>query len=378
MAHGFISRLAERGHELWVAAERADLACSLGSNVRVFLIESRSKSTCFQRLDYMWQVRALFRRLSREIKFDLIHQLNPVYTGVSLALWGCGVPVVLGPYVADWPNDPDGAAASRPALRAILRPVEKAVALCQQQQAQTFLLTTEAARDRVISATRASTDSFLLPHGIDQHFFSPAPAGAQDDPASQQRILFLANISARKGIFDLLRAFETVQARFPEAELWIAGVGEDLERCRAMASSLRSCSRIQFLGRKTRAETVELFRRASVFCLPSHGEPYGMTVAEAMSCGVPVVVTSAGGVQHLVDEGGGMRVPVQSPDALADALCALLADPERRRAMGAHNRAKVLNSMTWDRVIDRLEQAYEQSLPTRPRAIQSSSVENYS
>jgi glycosyltransferase involved in cell wall biosynthesis len=326
----------------------------------------------------MWQVRALFRHLSRDIKFDLIHQLNPVYTGVSLALWGFGVPVVLGPYVADWPNDPDGAAASYPALRAILRQMEKAVALCQQQHAQTLLLTTEAARERVISSTRASLHSFLLPHGIDPAFFSPAPSGAHDDSGSQQRILFLANVQVRKGIFDLLRAFETVQSRFPGAELWIAGVGEDLEQSQAIASRLRCCARIQFLGRKTRAETVELFRRVSIYCLPSHGEPYGMTVAEAMSCGLPVVVTNAGGVQYLVDEGGGMRVPVQSPDALAGALSALLADPERRKTMGAHNRAKVLNAMTWDRVIDRLEQVYDLTLPSRPRAVRNSSVEKYS
>ena len=83
-----------------------------------------------------------------------------------------------------------------------------------------------------------------------------------------------------------------------------------------------------------------------------------MTVAEAMSCGRPVVVTNAGGPGHLLDDEGGMRVPVGRPDELASALSILLADQDRRAAMGLHNRRKVLSTMTWDRVIGRLEQIY--------------------
>jgi L-malate glycosyltransferase len=383
VAHGFISRLAERGHRVWVATERVELTHSLGSNVNAFVIGSGSKATGFKRLDYMRQVRSLFRRLSRGIDFDLIHQLNPVYTGVSLALWGFDVPVVLGPYVADWPNDPDGTAASYPALSGVFRHLEKAIAKLQQHHARALLLTTEAARRKVISPRRAGSRCYLVPHGIDAAFFSPAPSSPGRDPARRQRILFLANVAERKGIFDLLRAFETVQSRFNAAELWIAGAGEDLEHSRAFAAGLRSRAQVRFLGCKTRAETVELFRRASIYCLPSHGEPYGMTVAEAMSCGLPVVVTDAGGVRHLVDERGGIRVPVHSPEALAQALSELLADPQRRRSMGAQNRARVLGTMTWDRVIDRLEEVYELTLrtrqiqPSRPRAL-TTSIEDYS
>jgi glycosyltransferase involved in cell wall biosynthesis len=83
-----------------------------------------------------------------------------------------------------------------------------------------------------------------------------------------------------------------------------------------------------------------------------------MTAVEAMSCGKPVVVTNAGGLGCLVDDRGGLRVPVGDPECLADALCSLLADPARRREMGEHNRRRVLETMTWDRVIDRLEEIY--------------------
>jgi glycosyltransferase involved in cell wall biosynthesis len=93
-----------------------------------------------------------------------------------------------------------------------------------------------------------------------------------------------------------------------------------------------------------------------------------MTVAEAMSCGLPVVVTNSGGVRWIVDDDGGLRVPERSPEDLARALSELISDPTRRQTMGAHNRARALKLFTWERVIDQLEQIYTQSLRIRTGA----------
>ncbi len=92
-----------------------------------------------------------------------------------------------------------------------------------------------------------------------------------------------------------------------------------------------------------------------------------MTAVEAMSCGKPLVVTDAGGLGCLVDDQGGLRVPVGDPERLADALCTLIADPARRKAMGEHNRRRVLETMTWDRVIDRLEEIYIATIEDKRR-----------
>jgi hypothetical protein len=55
----------------------------------------------------MFHVRSLMRRLGKSQKFDLVHQMNPVFTGISLSLTGSHLPLVLGTYVARWPDDPD-------------------------------------------------------------------------------------------------------------------------------------------------------------------------------------------------------------------------------------------------------------------------------
>jgi L-malate glycosyltransferase len=357
VAHGFIRRLAERGHSLFVAAEQVSLESPLPSTVRVFPLRSRPGSGIWGRLDYLRRLRRLYLQLEREIEIDVIHQLNPVYTGITLALWPAQKPVILGPYVADWPTDPDAISGKSALVRAGLRYVKRSISGLQQRSATTLLVTTEEACRRVIAREQLRASSiYRLPHGLDSEYFSPLPVPSKSN--HQTVILFLANISERKGIFDLLRAFECVGSRFAGAVLWIAGDGPDERSARAVASNLTCARKIRFLGRQTRAQALELYRSADIYCLPSHGEPFGMTVAEAMSCELPVVVTNAGGVRWIVDDEGGVRVPEKSPQELAQALGELMAAPERRKRMGAHNREKVLEQFAWDRVIHRLEEIY--------------------
>src|SRR6185369_7397245 len=135
VAYGFIKRLAERGHSLFVVAESVNLSTPLPDNVHLFPIQYRFRSNALNRLDYMMQLRSLYHRLQRAVDFDLIHQLNPVYTGITLALWPLNVPVVLGPYVADWPANPDAISSSRSSVSSILRRVKRAAAHLQQKRA---------------------------------------------------------------------------------------------------------------------------------------------------------------------------------------------------------------------------------------------------
>ena len=363
VAHGFISRLAERGHRLYVAAEEVQLCRPLNPNVKLFPIRNQKRGAAAGRLSYIFQVRVLFQRLRAEISFDVIHQLNPVYTGISLALWGCEIPVILGPYVADWPNDPHAISSSRAGLRTLVRRLKNGTAYLQQSSATALLLTTEAALDRVISDEARQTKVYYVPHGIDTEFFSPSPSAKPRARAGDSTvILFLANISERKGIFDLLVAFDALSARLPKAELWIAGAGEGFAAAKELAAQSTAQGQIRFLGRKTREEALHLYRQADIYCLPSHGEPFGMTVLEAMSCGMPVVTTDSGGVSCLVDDQGGVRVPMKRPAALADALAALIEDEASRVRMGQYNRVKVAGRYSWDRVIDELEEVYQVTL----------------
>jgi glycosyltransferase involved in cell wall biosynthesis len=346
VAHGFIREIAARGHELHVAAGEVDLKRDIPGDVHFHRL-----GTAGGRMGYMRRVRGLYRRLCAEREFDMIHQLNPVDVGVSLALADAKPPLVLGPYVPDWASSGPGADAdvSAAALRA-----KRIVRALQQRRAAAVLLSTQAASEKVSAGTRARVHE--LPPGIDERAWAAAPApGGQD-------VLFLANLEVRKGIRVLLDAFERIAPELPEARLRIAGGGPETDVVRRRVRDTPALARVELLGHVERAQVMTTMQACDVYCLPSYGEPYGMTALEAMACARPVVATAAGGLQHLVPDDGGRKTAPGDPAALAGALRELLSDPQLRRAMGERNRAEIERRFAWSRVGERLERIYAETV----------------
>jgi L-malate glycosyltransferase len=364
IAYGFIRHLSERGHNLYIAAQEVDLRDPLPSNVHVFQISPRYKNELLTRLQYMSHVRQLFMRLQRQVNFDIVHQMNPVYTGVSLSLLWTGIPVVLGTYVARW-QDPGDESGDQPIGSKVASAFRTCVAALQQCVASHILLTAPAAANRLASLGPLGPSYSYLGHGIDTELFSP---GRRERDENSLSVLYLAHVSKKKGVFDLIRAFVDVAYSFPTCVLYVAGSGPETPAARDWAKHLGIEERVKFLGQVERLSAPEIYRDCSIYCLPSHGEPYATTVIEAMSCGKPIVFTNAGGLPHMVGAEGGIGVGVGDVKELSRALCCLLADPARRRAMGEHNRRRVLETMTWDRVTDRLEGIYVATIKDKRRA----------
>jgi len=107
-------------------------------------------------------------------------------------------------------------------------------------------------------------------------------------------------------------------------------------------------------------------RSSAVLCMPSFGEPYGMSVLEAFASGLPVVVTDAGGLPELVDAVGGEKVAPGDSAALAAALVGILRSPDRAEAMSQHNRMRAESEFSWPRVVDVLEDTYRTVIAKRP------------
>jgi glycosyltransferase involved in cell wall biosynthesis len=363
IAHGFLTQLARRGHRLQVAVERAELNKPLHPNISIHQIPCGRRGLFLSRLEYMYRVRALFKKLDNSFHFDLIHQLNPVFTGVSLSLIGSGLPLVLGTYVARWPDDSDSATTPRTSLSSrVLSSARNVICNLQQRYADAIVLTTPAARNRLPSADLVRDRVFMLPHGVDAELFSPDESSDASLAAQKENptILFFANVAPRKGIFTLIEAFAIVARHNQKAILRVAGDGSALDEVKRRAASMSCIDRIEFLGRQGRVAAATLYRNCDIYCLPSRGEPYATTVLEAMSCGKPIVVTDAGGLPYMVHDRGGKRVPVGNPVLLAEALLDLLGHPEQRRAMGRYNRKLVEATMTWENVINQLEEIYRQ------------------
>jgi phosphatidylinositol alpha-1,6-mannosyltransferase len=158
-----------------------------------------------------------------------------------------------------------------------------------------------------------------------------------------------------KGHDELLAAWPRVRSR-TAARLMIAGGGDDRGRLEAAARAAGLEDAVLFTGFVSEATLDALYRRSSLLALPSRGEGFGLVYLEAMRAGKPCLALAGMAAAEIVVPGEtGMLVPAGDLDALAAALSALLADPERARRMGEAGRERWRATFGYDRFRSRLE-----------------------
>ncbi|MPZ18549.1 MAG: glycosyltransferase [Luteitalea sp.] len=352
VSFAFLSRLAERGHELHVAAQVVDVLAALPANFHVYELLPGSRLSIWDRLRFMVRMRVLFARLRARVSFDVIHQMNPVFTGMSLVFIGVRTPIVLGTFVPTWQSEADRLDLGRRKRSGVKAMILSGLARLQQARAAGLLIASPAARSRIAQPSRHEGRIFEVPHGIDLTGFPERRA-----VPARPSVLFLTSVIYRKGIFTLLDAFGEVARAVPDVTLVIAGPGEQWEEVRARVAEMND-GRIRLLGPVDRRDVPALMQAHSVYCLPSYGEPLATSLLEAMACGVPIVATSTGGTPFLLDEAGARLVPPRDPRRLAAALIEVLTSPALQRSMGRHNRRRVEDEFEIERAVDRLEEAY--------------------
>jgi glycosyltransferase involved in cell wall biosynthesis len=202
---------------------------------------------------------------------------------------------------------------------------------------------------------RSLVDDYGLAEGKACCAFSGSNVEVRSHPVggaerySRKAILFVGVAWERKGGPELVEAFAAVRRSHPDATLTIVG-------CRPRVR-LPNC---RVLGRVPLNAMASLYEAASLLCLPSRHEPFGIAFVEAMHHALPLIGTDLGAIPDLISPGeNGLLVPAADPAALAGALGLLLADPATMQRMGGQSLARARDRYTWDRVGDRLRQAIE-------------------
>lgn len=170
--------------------------------------------------------------------------------------------------------------------------------------------------------------------------------------------LFLGVVRAEKGVYELLAAWASVLQRLPEARLVIAGSGE-VERARAIAKELGIGASVDFPGWVGPEDKARLMARASALVLPSHFEALPMAVLEGMAAGLPIVASRVGAIPEAVGEDAGLLVPPHDPEALAQALVAVLGEGPQRIAMGAAARLRARETYSAEVVVPAIERVWD-------------------
>ena len=191
--------------------------------------------------------------------------------------------------------------------------------------------------------------------------FDVIPEPFPDKRHDTREILFIGIDFPRKGGKQLLEAFRGVVERYPDATLHIVGPKE-LQIDPADARGVVYHGFLSKFNPEHQAKLTDLFRRSSLFVMPSLYEPFGIAPLEAMVYEIPGIVTNAWALKELVTPGvTGDLVECGSAEDLREKMIKLLADPDALRRMGRAGREMVLNYYTWDKVVQRLTAAVDRA-----------------
>lgn len=221
----------------------------------------------------------------------------------------------------------------------------------------------------------------VVPNGIDPERFRPADADtvraglaplAGVDPAAPLAVC-VGRLCRQKGQDVLLRAWEAVVRRVPDARLVLVGDGPDRERLREDAPES-----VLFAGAV--ADAAPWYQAADLVVLPSRWEGMALAPLEAMACGRPVVVTDVDGAHESLPPSFTARclVPPEEPAVLAEAVTELLLDPPLRESLGDRGRRHVLATHDVRHTANAVADVYRDLLgtwPTTERARPSATVE---
>ncbi|WP_254538272.1 glycosyltransferase family 4 protein [Halomarina litorea] len=209
----------------------------------------------------------------------------------------------------------------------------------------------------------------VVPNGVDVDRFADVAPETRRRVAREYgfgevpTLLLVGTVMPRKGVAEAVEVVARLAERGHEVRLLVAGEAtldsSYVERVRRLISSANLETHVRLLGFVPAADLPALYTLSDLVVAPSLEEGFGMTVAEAMAAGTPVVGTRVGGIPRLVgDDECGSLVDPGDVAGLTDRLDALLSRPDRRARMG--ERASVrAQDYDWPAVADRFLGVYE-------------------
>ena len=237
--------------------------------------------------------------------------------------------------------------------------------------------------DRIVSVSQGSKKDILdnfnvdesrirvIHNGIDLDLYRPVQTTSTrkafdiDGPY----VLFVGRTSRQKGMTYLIDAMNMVD---PGVHLVCCTSAPDTKEVEdEIAAKIAGQPRVLWINSLLREEQyVELYANAAVFACPSVYEPFGIINLEAMACRTPVVASRVGGIlETVVDGETGFLVEPANPQALADAINALLRDPNLSDRFGRNGRRRVEDHFSWSRIAEQTETLYRELVEERSRHV---------
>ncbi len=318
---------------------------------------------CRVGVESLTELEADFRKGARRLStYDVLH-LNFIGIRDRAALMSYAAFPARVVFVDHWSGRP---ASESPIRRMVRRALDAAMALRVSGVAAVseYVRVRDSAR-YLLGPERCRT----LYNGVDVTRFRPRESSR--DPAAPFRVMCVAHLIPFKGVDHLIRAFARI--RSDSSELWIVGDGVEERNLRRLAEEQGLGGRARFLG--LRSDVAELMRDVDVFVHPAvWSEAFGLTIAEAMATGLPVVASRTGAIPELLrDHQEGLLVAPGDEAELARTLERLASDSGLRARLGRAARARAEKVFALDAAarahVDYCEAHARRATPARPTPV---------
>ncbi len=186
-------------------------------------------------------------------------------------------------------------------------------------------------------------------------------------------ILYIGRIDWRKGIETLIKAFPLVSKRMPKLNLNVMIVGgkigkrgnisdkKEISRLKNIAKELNIEKRILFLGRRDQKKLRYYYSAGDIFVTPPYYEPFGMTVLEAMRCGLPVIASNVGGLSYIIkNRRTGIFFPPGNHKILARKIIQLFENKRLRNKLTKKAEYMVKENYSWTKVSSDVAKLYQE------------------
>lgn len=310
----------------------------------------------------------IIRRLIAQGEVEIIHQPIPVSPLAPSAIYGFGVPVVIGPMNGGmtYPRgyEDHESTASRMFVRvgrAFARGLNRVIP--GKRRADALLVANERTRLALPFRDHPNVIS-IVENGVDLSTWKTPLLRAPDAVSRTEfRLVFMGRLVDWKAVDITLDAMIRVRQSGIEVTLDILGDGPERAHLERLSSAPALAGAIRFHGFLPQTECADILLEADALILNSVRECGGAVVLEAMNLGLPVIGPDWGGPADYIDASCGILVsPVPKADfaqRLADAITILANDPELRRRMGQAGVQKVRDQFDWEKKISQIIGVYE-------------------
>jgi glycosyltransferase involved in cell wall biosynthesis len=238
-----------------------------------------------------------------------------------------------------------------------------------REWANRVMILNDGMREEALQEGFAQEKLLWMPNPVDTEEFSPCDEQERlrlrekfGVPPAVPVVLYSGRLAPEKALDTLMAAFAQVTRVQPEAMLLLVGDGPLRPALAAQAAGL-GLRNVRFVGRVEPAEVHYWLRIADVFTLVSPSEGFACALAEAMSAGLPAVVSDIPANSQLVDDGQqGLLAPVGDEEAIATAILRLLGDAGLRGSMGRAARELILANYSTEKIADRYETLFRETL----------------